>query len=160
MMMDDENIYNNMGELVEYKFDADYQGNDNDDDKIPGCKLQLYNDNDDDSDGHNELSTHKRTTTSRSGRSSRAYRENNLTYTQVDSDLVPWKIQVVHYEIEVQNYFDQLIEIENSASYQEHLRELMFTQLSIKQGINKHPVEGKDAGIYSVFLSLTAGVVV
>ena len=49
----------------------------------------------------------------------------------------------MHHESEVQNYIDKLMDIENSAKYQNHLYKLIFTQLSIKQGINKYPVEGE-----------------
>jgi hypothetical protein len=43
----------------------------------------------------------------------------------------------------VQNFINGLKVIEENGEYQDHLKELIFTQYNIKQGMNKYPEEGK-----------------
>jgi hypothetical protein len=44
---------------------------------------------------------------------------------------------------EVQNFINGLKVIEESAEYQDHVKELIFTQYNIKQGMKEYPEEGK-----------------
>jgi hypothetical protein len=67
----------------------------------------------------------------------------HYTYTQLDIDLCQEKIQTLKSDSEVQNFINMLKVIEESAEYQDHLKELIFTQYNIKQGMKEYPEEGK-----------------
>jgi hypothetical protein len=55
------------------------------------------------------------------------------------------KIQTLKSDSEVQNFINGLKVIEKSTEYQDHLKELIFTQYNIKQGMKEYPEEGKSS---------------
>jgi hypothetical protein len=61
----------------------------------------------------------------------------------VDIDLCQEKIKTLNSESEIQNFINGLKVIEESAECQDHVKELIFTQFNIKQGMKKYPEEGK-----------------
>lgn len=118
--------------------DDDNDSNNNYEDMMP-----LVERDSDDYDSSDDESSVEAQVTTCSGHVVNNWKEDNFTYTQVDSDLAPEKIQVEHNKNEVQNYIGGLTEIKNSAKYQDHLYTLVFIQLNIKQGIKTYPVEKK-----------------
>jgi hypothetical protein len=71
-------------------------------------------------------------------------RDKDYAYTQLVIDLCQEKIQRLKNDNEVQNFTNGLkVKIEESAEYQDDVKELILTQCNIKQGVKKYPEEGK-----------------